>query len=135
MKTIVFFGAILSVAFAATLPANEQQAINKVHKNCQSNPSTYVDESKLKDLATYGQEPQVGVHMLCMSKGSGVQNQSGQLDKGVVKSKVLLVIKDQGKANEITNKCAVSKDTPEKTAVAVYLCLNQNSVPFKPDLA
>ncbi|KAJ8979036.1 hypothetical protein NQ317_005140 [Molorchus minor] len=132
MKTVILF-AIVGAALAAKFPPQEQQFLNQVHQRCQANPSTYCNEDLLKNLGNNRDNTQVGIHMLCMSKGAGFQTQNGDIDKNVLRSKILMVIRDQGKANEITNKCGVPSGTDETTAVTMWICLVTNQVEYIPE--
>nr|AXO78391.1 odorant binding protein 13 [Xylotrechus quadripes]QHI06947.1 odorant-binding protein 1 [Helopeltis theivora] len=134
MKSFLLVAFIVGAVTAGTLPASEQQFVNQVHAHCQSNPKTFVDENLLKNLSANKDNAQVGVHMLCMSKGAGLQGQNGEINKGAVQSKVALVIRDSSKVNEIVNKCAVKTGSWESTAVSMWLCLNKNQVPYTPIL-
>nr|ARH65460.1 odorant binding protein 5 [Anoplophora glabripennis] len=134
MKSFLLVAFVVGVVTAASLPASEKKFINQVHANCQSNPKTFVDESLLKNLPANKDNAQVGVHMLCMSKGAGFQGPNGDINKETIKSKIALVIRDGSKVNELTNKCAVKTGSLEKTSINIFLCLNSNQVPYTPDL-
>ncbi|KAJ8932141.1 hypothetical protein NQ314_014925 [Rhamnusium bicolor] len=116
--------------FANQLPENEKQSLKRIHDHCQSNSATNVDEDLLRKLPQNIDNPQVGAHMLCMSVGAGLQKQNGQLDKDAIKNKISVVTQDKSLVDGLVTKCAVQKETPEKTAVTMWTCFVKNNVNY-----
>ncbi|KAJ8932146.1 hypothetical protein NQ314_014930 [Rhamnusium bicolor] len=131
MKVAVVVLMVFAVAIAANqLPENERQSLKRIYDHCQSNSETKVDEDLLRKLSQNTDNQQVGAHMLCVSVGAGLQKQNGQLDKNIIKNKISLVIEDKSRVDDLVTKCAVQKETPEKTAVKMFTCFDQNNVKY-----
>ncbi|KAJ8932135.1 hypothetical protein NQ314_014916 [Rhamnusium bicolor] len=112
------------------LPENEKVNLKKVHDSCQANPATYVDEDILRKLNDNINHKQAGIHMLCMSVKAGLQKANGDLDIGVIRSKIDTVLDDKSKVEGFVSKCAVKKESPQKTAVLLWLCFVLNDIPY-----
>ncbi|KAJ8932147.1 hypothetical protein NQ314_014931 [Rhamnusium bicolor] len=131
MKVAVVFLTVFAVAISANqLPENERQSLKRIYEQCQSNSDTKVDEDLLRKLSENNDNRQVGAHLLCISVGVGLQKQNGQLDKNIIRNKISLVTQDKTRVDDLVTKCAVQKETPEKTAVKMLNCLDQNNVKY-----
>lgn len=49
-------------------------------------------------------------------------DENGKIQKDEVKSLFMKMLKDDSKAEEATNKCAVDKDTTEETSRHLFKC-------------
>ncbi|KAJ8932139.1 hypothetical protein NQ314_014923 [Rhamnusium bicolor] len=131
MKSAVVLLTVLVVGILANkLPENEKQNLKRIHEQCQSDSKTKVDEDLLRKFTQNTDNQQVGAHMLCMSVAAGLQKQNGQFDKNTIKNKISLVIEDKSRVDGLVTKCAVQKETPEKTAVGMWTCFIQNNVNY-----
>ncbi|CAH1116804.1 unnamed protein product [Phaedon cochleariae] len=128
-STLVFLCLVVAV-FANRLPETERARLALIHGECQSDLRTNCDENLLRNLAANANNRQVGVHMLCMTVKEGLQKGNGDLNKEVIRSKIELVSQDSSRVDEHLQKCAVKKESPEKTAVALVLCFVQNRIPY-----
>ncbi|KAJ8979038.1 hypothetical protein NQ317_005142 [Molorchus minor] len=125
-------GEVEDTVETAPLPYNaaqnlllvEEQKLHHIHDACQADPATNADHELLHDLSANLDNPQIGAHMLCESKGVGLQNERGELDKEVIRSKISLTIDDLARVNNLVNECAIPKNTPEKTAIHLFMCLD-----------
>lgn len=70
-------------------------------------------------------DPKVKAQLLCFSKKIGLQNDAGELQPDVIKAKLMSVTQDEAKAQEVMDKCLVTKDTPEDSVFETVKCLNQ----------
>nr|UTN00817.1 odorant binding protein [Semanotus bifasciatus] len=130
MKTALVFLCAAAGVFAQNLLLVEEQQLHHIHDACQANPATRADHNLLHDLSANLDNPQVGVHMLCESKGVGLQNENGKLEKEVIRSKISLSIADPGIVDHLVEECAVPKNTPEKTAINLFMCFDRNGVTY-----
>ncbi|KAJ8932142.1 hypothetical protein NQ314_014926 [Rhamnusium bicolor] len=58
---------------AASILEAEEEKLQRIHDECQSNPATYADHELLHNLSQNLDNPQVGAHMLCESVKVGLQ--------------------------------------------------------------
>lgn len=114
------------------MPPEERSKLREVHATCQSDPATYVEEAKVKDMDQYADDFQLGVHLLCMAVKLGCATEKGLIDRDVLRNKIHLVTPDKSKVDALLEKCAVQQETPEKTAVFVCLCFKRNGVQYYP---
>lgn len=114
------------------MPPEERSKLREVHATCQSDPATYVEEAKVKDMDQYADDFQLGVHLLCMAVKLGCATEKGLIDRDVLRNKIDLVTPDKSKVDALLEKCAVQQETPEKTAVFVCLCFKRNGVQYYP---
>nr|QUP79518.1 odorant binding protein 25 [Monochamus saltuarius] len=114
---------------AASL-SEEEKKLQEIHDKCQADPATYVDHELLHHLAENIDNPKVGAHMLCESKAVGLQKPNGELDLNVIKEKISLTVSDKNKVERLVRECAVKKQTPEKTAVNLFMCLDKDGVTY-----
>ncbi|XP_028140996.1 uncharacterized protein LOC114335042 [Diabrotica virgifera virgifera] len=133
MKYLVVLACVVVAAVAShlpNLPENERLKLAQVHRDCQADPKTYVDEDKLRKLPNFVEDKQVGIHMRCMAVKSGLMKQNGDLDIPSITQKFGLVIKDHSKVNGFVQQCAKKADTPEKTAILLTLCCVKNDIQY-----
>ncbi|KAJ8955666.1 hypothetical protein NQ318_008535 [Aromia moschata] len=130
MKTVIVFLCATAVVRAQNLLLVEEQKLHHIHDACQANPATYADHDLLHDLAANLDNPQVGAHMLCESKGVGLQKPNGQLDIDTIRSKISLTVTDTAKVDKLIKECAIPKNSPEKTAIHLFMCLDRNGVTY-----
>nr|AXO78389.1 odorant binding protein 11 [Xylotrechus quadripes] len=131
MKVVLFFLCVaIFESMAHHLPEDEKLKLKQIHESCQADPATYADENKLKRLSEFIDDEQVGTHMLCMSIKEGLQDEDGDLDEDLIRSKVALVTHDQSKVDDYVKKCAIEADNPEKTAILLVLCFVNNNIHY-----
>nr|UTN00818.1 odorant binding protein [Semanotus bifasciatus] len=104
--------------------------LHHIHDACQADPATSVNHELLHNLSENLDNPQVGAHMLCESKGVGLQKPDGELDPEIIRSKISLSVKDAAKVDRLVKECAIKKRTPEETAVNLFMCLDENGVTY-----
>nr|ADD82417.1 minus-C odorant binding protein 4 [Batocera horsfieldi] len=129
MKTAFVFACVVVAALAASL-SEEEKKLQEIHDKCQADPATYVDHELLHNLSANIDNPKVGAHMLCESKAVGLQKPNGELDLNVIKQKISLTVSDKAKVERLVKECAVKKQTPEKTAVNLFMCLDKDGVTY-----
>nr|UYS88371.1 odorant binding protein 19 [Aromia bungii] len=130
MKSAVVFVCVVAGILAQNRLLIEEEELHHIHDACQANPATYADHDLLDNLAANLDNPQVGAHMLCESKGVGLQKENGQLDVDTIREKISLTITDPAKVESLIKECAIQKNTPEKTAVNLFMCLDKNGVTY-----
>nr|ALR72494.1 odorant binding protein [Colaphellus bowringi] len=129
MKTGLILLCVVVAVLAGQLPEDEKERLRQVHLSCQADSKTYCDEDLLRKLGDNVNNPQVGIHMLCMSVKAGLQERNGDLNRSFIKSRIALVT-EQAKVDGYVQKCAVKKETPEKTAAMLWLCFVQNGINY-----
>nr|AQY18985.1 odorant-binding protein [Galeruca daurica] len=133
MKTIFVLTCIVVVALGhglPNLPENERLKLAQVHQACQSNPKTYCDENKLRNLLKNIDDTEVGTHMLCMAVKAGLMKQNGDFNLDTMKNKIGLVIHDQSKVDGFVRKCSSKGENSGKSANLMWVCLVQNDVQY-----
>ncbi|XP_028140998.1 uncharacterized protein LOC114335043 [Diabrotica virgifera virgifera] len=133
MKYLVVLACVVVAAVASNLPnlpEGERLKLAQVHRDCQADPKTHVDEDKLRKLPNFVEDKQVGVHMRCMVVKAGLMKQNGKLDVPSITEKFRLVIKDASKVNALVQQCAVDSETPEKTSILFTLCCVKNDIQY-----
>ncbi|XP_018565051.1 uncharacterized protein LOC108906310 isoform X1 [Anoplophora glabripennis] len=135
MKTLfVFLCVAILGALAHHLPETEMRKLKEVHDSCQANPTTHVDEKLLKKLKENVEDKKVGTHLLCMAVKVGLLTQDGDLMKNVIRDKIVIATHDVSKVDEVLKKCAVKRETPEKTAIQMLVCFIDNGVHYHHNL-
>nr|AXO78390.1 odorant binding protein 12 [Xylotrechus quadripes] len=130
MKSVIVFLCAIVGILAQNRLIVEEQMLHHIHDACQANPATYADHDLLHDLSANLDNPQVGAHMLCESKGVGLQKENGQLDPDTIRDKISLTIGDAAQVDRLVKECAIPKNTPEKTAIHLFMCLDRNGVTY-----
>lgn len=62
-----------------------------------------------------------------MSKKIGFLSDDGKINKDVLKKAFSHTISDQSKVDEAVAKCAVEKDDPQDTAIALGKCIHDHA--------
>ncbi|XP_057661682.1 uncharacterized protein LOC130897107 [Diorhabda carinulata] len=133
MKTVfVFLCALVAVLARGlpNLPENERLKLAEVHRSCQSNPKTFCNEDKLRNLFNNINDPQVGTHMLCMAVKAGLMRPNGDFDLPYMKQKIGLVVRDPSKVDGLVQKCTRKAENPGKTANLMWKCLVENDIQY-----
>nr|APC94276.1 odorant-binding protein 1 [Pyrrhalta aenescens] len=133
MKTVFVFLCVLVAALAhglPNLPENERIKLAQVHRSCQSNPKTFCDENKLRNLSNYINDIEVGTHMLCMAVKAGLMTPNGDFDIPSIKRKVALVTRDHSNVDGLVQKCTRKAEKPGKTANLMWMCFFQNDIQY-----
>lgn len=73
---------------------------------------------------------QVGIHMLCMAEKAGLMKHNGRLNEDTIIDKIVLGAKSGALITSLTSQCAQSKETPEATAVQLWLCFVQRNIHY-----
>ncbi|XP_018574932.1 uncharacterized protein LOC108913792 [Anoplophora glabripennis] len=132
MKTVFVFLCVIVGILAQDKPKliAEEQMLEHIHDECQADPKTFADHDLLHNLAANIDNPQVGAHMLCESTKVGLQKENGELDIETIKSKIGLSVDDPNRVEFLVKECAIKKNTPEKTAINLFMCLDKNGVTY-----
>ncbi|XP_030764825.1 uncharacterized protein LOC115889047 [Sitophilus oryzae] len=132
MKVFVAVSALLLVVLAEEHEHHgDVHGIGHVHKGCQDNPETHVDDEVFKKLLKNEHvdlPDNFGKHVLCMNKGLNIITSDGQVNKEGIKTHIQHVIQDEAKVESILNECSVAKDNLEETALSIDACLRKNHV-------
>lgn len=115
---------------AGLLTPEQKQKILTLHAECLK--ETGLDEAvalKAKQ-GEYVDDPKLKQQIFCFNKKAGFQNEAGDLQNDHIKAKLMELINDDKKADELIQKCNVKKETPEETAFAVVKCFH-NFAPSK----
>lgn len=93
-----------------------------LHQQCrsQSGISDAVISNVLRGDFTYS--PELGTHLHCMSRRLGIQDESGRINRNVLRQRLAVAISDQNTIDNLVNQCAVEQATPEMTAVQASEC-------------
>ncbi|KAJ8924163.1 hypothetical protein NQ315_006947 [Exocentrus adspersus] len=67
-------------------------------------------------------DPKLKEHLLCMFKRIGFLNDEGQLQKDVLKRKLVDVIKEEELADKLIAECVIQGETPQATAFNSFKC-------------
>ncbi|XP_018565063.1 B2 protein-like isoform X2 [Anoplophora glabripennis] len=128
MKTCIAFICVATLVVSIHCASEEQhERVKKIHSECQADPKTHADDELLKKYHK-GEEVDksiVGAHMLCMSTKFGVIQEDGKINKSALKTSLSRLISDETKLNEAIEKCAVEKDDPKDTALALGKCFRE----------
>lgn len=65
-----------------------------------------------------------------MAKKAGLMQHNGSLNIDTIKSKIALGAKPGSSADALVTKCARSKNTPEITAIQMWICFVQNDIHY-----
>nr|QUP79514.1 odorant binding protein 21 [Monochamus saltuarius] len=130
MRTTLVFVCVIIGALAETHLEEEKEQLHEIHEKCQANPATYADDKLLENLSQNLDNPQVQAHMLCESTKVGLQCKNGHLNIKTIKKKVALCVEDEKEVDRLVKECAIQKDTPGKTAVYLFMCLDKNGVTY-----
>lgn len=67
-------------------------------------------------------DPKLKTQFFCISKKLGFQNEEGEIKLEPLKKRVNGILNDAEKTDEILEKCAVKKSTPDDTAYDALKC-------------
>nr|AHE13792.1 odorant binding protein [Lissorhoptrus oryzophilus] len=128
MKYVIVLFAVFLVSVADE--DNYGSKWGSVHENCQSQEAYHIDESihqKLLNGEKVDLPKNFGAHALCMLKGMKQITDDNKIDVEEVKKDVSHWEHDTAKVEEIVKKCCIKKDTDEKTAMHLFLCVRKNT--------
>ncbi|RZC37080.1 PBP GOBP domain containing protein [Asbolus verrucosus] len=126
MRAIIIAVALAVVGVQA-LTDEQKEKIKAYHKDCSAESGVdqdliskarkgeFVDDAKLKE------------HLFCFSKKAGFQNDAGDIQEDVIRTKLNAELKDLDATNKLITKCAVKKDTPQQTAFDTIKCYYENT--------
>ncbi|RZC40380.1 PBP GOBP domain containing protein, partial [Asbolus verrucosus] len=114
------------------LTDEQKEKLNKVGKECREQSGVSQElVDKLRN-GEYVEDAKLKAQMLCVSKKLGLADDSGNINVETLKTKVKKVVDNDAEVDEIVEKCAVKRDTPEDTAFFTFKCLRENKPKFSP---
>ncbi|XP_060523014.1 B2 protein-like [Cylas formicarius] len=131
MRQIIVLGLALTAVLAIPLTDEQKQKLSDVHGRCQNDPVTHIDDSifeKLRKREHVELPSNFAAHELCMSKGVGLINEDGSVNKEMLRKSISHSGVEESKVEEIVNQCGENQETPEKTAIHLRKCLLKHAV-------
>lgn len=124
MKTFVAIFVIfgISIYVNAQLIEEIKQKIAANAKECITETGVDTELIKQARQGTFSDDPILKTFAFCMSKKSGFQNEAGEVQTDVLRTKLSQVLNSPEKANELIEKCLKKEKTPEDTAFETYKC-------------
>ncbi|XP_018565035.1 B1 protein [Anoplophora glabripennis] len=124
---LVFIATLVVSIHCAT--DEEREKFKALHNECQADPKSHIDEESLKKYikGELLDKSVVGSYAFCISKKVGFLNEEGKINKENLKKALGRNISDEAKLNEAVNKCAVEKDDPQDTAIAIGKCFREQA--------
>lgn len=112
--------------------ADDPHGFGAVHKKCQADPATHIDDAVLDDIRKHHEKateyPDYAKHIICMCKGLNLITHDGKINVEGVKTHVGHVVQETSKVEEIVKECAVEKGTETETTEHVWRCLHKNHI-------
>lgn len=108
------------------LSDEKKQKLKEYSAACSE--STGVDQKLIEDArkGIFSEDAKFKEFLFCISKKIGSQNEAGEIQKDVIKQKLVAELKDEKLADSIVEKCAIAKDTPQETAFASAKCYHES---------
>lgn len=93
------------------------------NKECRT--ESKVDEALAVGMlaGNFPEDPALKTHALCMAKKLEILTEDGQIQNEKLKEKLVHVVSDEGKINEIVDSCSQEKGSPEETAYEMAKCV------------
>ncbi|XP_076267140.1 B1 protein-like [Rhynchophorus ferrugineus] len=115
----VFVGLIIAVQ--CQLPAEAREQLLGHHNACVG--QTGVDQNLVNQArqGTFQDDPRLRAFAFCMSRRLGFQNESGQIQREVVRQRLAGLL-GADVANQLVTTCLMDRATPEETASAAFRC-------------
>nr|AQY18982.1 odorant-binding protein [Galeruca daurica] len=115
---------IIEAVKADVLSPEARTKIIENAKKCQK--ESEVDMKLLLKIkeGVFTDDPKLKEHMLCVSKSFGIQQQNGEFNEAVMKVIFKKNGADDKKAEELSKKCLIKKDSPENSAFETMKCIH-----------
>ncbi|KAJ8955679.1 hypothetical protein NQ318_008550 [Aromia moschata] len=116
-----------AIGILKCFPPEKKEKIVTYHKECVA--QTSVDKALLRATrkGEFADDPKLKEYFLCMSKKAEFQNEDGDIQKDILRQKLGDIIKDPVTMQQLIEKCALKKDTPQNTAFSTVKCFYDNS--------
>ncbi|VEN49319.1 unnamed protein product [Callosobruchus maculatus] len=125
MKYLVVLGALLGLASAQS--PSQMKLLVRLHSECKA--VTGVNDALATGVMAgkFPDDETLKKHLLCIYKKSGFMGDDGHIQKDVTQVIYETALKDEAKAEQLVDICAVEKDTPENTAFEMSKCVWDNT--------
>nr|UTN00826.1 odorant binding protein [Semanotus bifasciatus] len=124
MKTFVAVLFVVALAAAKPLSDEAKEKMKAINEECAKD-SGIEEGDLLKVLEEAGDDSKVKEHMFCFQEKLGIINADGEIQKDVLKEKLVDFFDDDAKVEDIITKCAEEKDSPLETAFSLGSCIHQ----------
>ncbi|KAH0819362.1 hypothetical protein MTP99_000182 [Tenebrio molitor] len=125
MKVFVVF--VFAVVAVQALTDEQKEKIKAYHKECSAQSGVDQELISKARKGDFADDPKLKEHLFCFSKKAGFQNDAGDIQKDVLKTKLNAELKDEAATDKLIEKCAVKKATPQETAFDTIKCYYENS--------
>jgi hypothetical protein len=109
------------------LTDEQKEKIKAYHKECSAQSGVDQELISKARKGDFTDDPKLKEHLFCFSKKAGFQNDAGDIQKDVLKTKLNAELKDEAATDKLIEKCAVKKATPQETAFDTIKCYYENS--------
>lgn len=103
--------------------SDEQKAkLKNYHLECIKETGVNPDLVTKARNGEFADDEKFKNHLFCVSKKVGFQNEAGDIQEDVIRTKLNAEIKDLDITNKLIAKCALKKATPAQTAYDTIVC-------------
>lgn len=100
----------------------DSKSLTTAHSECQADPKTFIEDEILQKIKQGENVEEAKAHVVCVITKLELLSGDGKVNKAKVKAELADYFSDEAKLDEVVEKCAVEKDNPEDTALALDNC-------------
>ncbi|KAJ8970113.1 hypothetical protein NQ317_019659 [Molorchus minor] len=129
MKLLFVVVALTTIVLAsgAGLTEEQKQKLSGHHKECITESGVDNELVSKARKGEFTEDPKLKDHLFCLAKKIGFMNDSGDIKKDVLKTKVGSVVGDDSLADKLIDQCAVKKSSPQETAYETVKCYSEKT--------
>nr|WJJ63273.1 odorant binding protein 15 [Pachyrhinus yasumatsui] len=119
---LLVLSAIAIIVYCDFTPEAREEMF-RIQNECMKETGA-TDEMVMNAFAgTFSDAPELAEQLICVGKRNGMVDEEGHIHKEGFKSKLMMVIDDEARVNEVLDKCLIAIGTLQETAITVAKCL------------
>nr|XP_023022172.1 uncharacterized protein LOC111510480 [Leptinotarsa decemlineata] len=122
---VLFLLALIAMAHTQELTEEQKVKIMEYNKECMEETKVAMEVVLKAAEGVYVDDDKLKKQILCVNKKIEVQKENGDIDIDVTKKKLMTILKDEKKVDDVIKKCVMKKDTPENTAFEAAKCMHK----------
>ncbi|CAG9764446.1 unnamed protein product [Ceutorhynchus assimilis] len=127
METVFVLLGLLAVASCQMkLPPKDMRILLESNTQCQKLSGATQQEIMATIQGNFSDSPALKDHIFCLGEKLKLISSDGKFDRDFAKSKMMEVIPDEAKIDEILDKCLIHKDNARDSAYESIKCFSDN---------
>nr|AQY18977.1 odorant-binding protein [Galeruca daurica] len=128
MMNLTAFLIVAFVCYAnAEITAEQKEKLKEYHKACIVESGVNPEVVKQSRQGQFAEDEKFKIHLFCISKKIGFQNDAGEIQTGVLSKKVGAILNDQKLADQLISTCAQAKENAAETTFQTVKCFFEKS--------